>query len=714
MDTATRAHEHTVFHVTGQRAGGGLAELTAEFRPALFAPLRDLAALRYDFPVLLRADAPNAGFAQPLASVIGELAAAVAPRGIDGERMRRLLLRAERELRTLAARGGGTLAALWPVAAARAAGDDDVARELLKQAGAALPVDGEVFDCTARFAGRFALQAWRSVTAERAARFQARTARLISRLDDILRAAYAHSAAGRRPEALAAGFGALHRDTFDFSAMSRLVARHVPMDELPAARRRRIEWALGVLRNQPLYPATGDDAANVFDSCAAALAAHRARLPRIAEVLKALAVGELEADGAYVEDRHDMVLARHDEHALTGEDLAAFSPLLVCIPPERNDAPENASLMELLSAGVPVKIVVQHTDLLEDAAIGQGHFAFGVRSARLATTAMGLGGVFVLQTASSNLVALRQRVRDGMAAAGPALFSVFAGAPPEASALPPYLTSAAAMKSRAFPAFTYDAAAGDSWATRFSLENNRAPDADWPEDVLHYADDDLQRAELPVRFTYADFVLCDRRHAHHFAVVPRERWTSAMLPAADWLALSEAEAAERVPYVLAVDEQDGLHRVLVDARLMQAARRCLMLWHRLQEHGGRRGAPAVAVAPVAPVEPAAAAPAAAPAAAVSAAEAAAPEPTAAAPASDDPWIETARCSSCNECRNINDRMFGYNANQQAFIADVTAGTYRQLVEAAEACQVAIIHPGKPKNPHEADLDALLERARLFQ
>ncbi|HRA24382.1 MAG TPA: ferredoxin, partial [Usitatibacteraceae bacterium] len=81
--------------------------------------------------------------------------------------------------------------------------------------------------------------------------------------------------------------------------------------------------------------------------------------------------------------------------------------------------------------------------------------------------------------------------------------------------------------------------------------------------------------------------------------------------------------------------------------------------------------------------------------------------------SDDPWIETARCPSCNECQLINPQMFGYNDNKQAFIKDANAGTYRQLVEAAEACQVAIIHPGKPRNPAEPGLDELMKRAEAF-
>jgi hypothetical protein len=43
-----------------------------------------------------------------------------------------------------------------------------------------------------------------------------------------------------------------------------------------------------------------------------------------------------------------------------------------------------------------------------------------------------------------------------------------------------------------------------------------------------------------------------------------------------------------------------------------------------------------------------------------------------------------------------------------------AGTYAQLVEAAESCQVSIIHPGKPRNPKEAGLAELMQRAEAFR
>ena len=184
-----------------------------------------------------------------------------------------------------------------------------------------------------------------------------------------------------------------------------------------------------------------------------------------------------------------------------------------------------------------------------------------------------------------------------------------------------------------------------------------------------------------------------------------------------------------MPYVLAIDADNALHRVTVDARLMQAARRVRVLWRRLQELGGihnshaervlarerliwqeekRRELDAARGEAVTAPKP----PQPDPAAKVAAAPEAR-EPAQAAPPSDDPWIETARCPSCNECQLINDRMFAYNDNKQAYIKDVNAGTFRQLVEAAESCQVAIIHPGKPRNPKEPGLEELMKRAEAF-
>jgi ferredoxin len=249
--------------------------------------------------------------------------------------------------------------------------------------------------------------------------------------------------------------------------------------------------------------------------------------------------------------------------------------------------------------------------------------------------------------------------------------------------------------------------------------------------TFDYADESLQRVSEDVAFTFADFVAADPRHADHVARVPRGAWSAYMVPVADWLA-RPASGEHEVPYLLAVDSEDSLQRLVVDDRLVKATRRCLENWHRLQELGGVHSSHAerllarerAAWEAQKREEIEALKAAAGGAAAVAAPVEAAPAPKAEAPAPaeaeaepernpDEAWIETIRCSSCNECIQINDQMFAYNDNKQAYIKDLGAGTYQQLVEAAESCQIGIIHPGKPVNPKEPGLEELMERAKPF-
>ena len=79
----------------------------------------------------------------------------------------------------------------------------------------------------------------------------------------------------------------------------------------------------------------------------------------------------------------------------------------------------------------------------------------------------------------------------------------------------------------------------------------------------------------------------------------------------------------------------------------------------------------------------------------------------------EPYIESARCTSCDECININRKLFAYDDKKLAYIKDPKAGTFRQLVMAAEKCPVAVIYVGTPLNPKERNLAKWLERAKPF-
>jgi hypothetical protein len=712
------------FHLAGRKPGAdGDTAAGADARPALLARYRDLAALRHDFPLVLLRDAGDKGSAVPVRHrhFVVQLV------GRQRRALTRHLLRLEREIRVLLAAGvRGSLAELWDKAAGRLmAGGDALLKDSLTRARRALKVQGELADCDMSMPADLLKRAWSVVQDRKTRKLSEDLHRLIIGLSNILEADAARSAAGRSADALKSAIGSGHAEVFDFAALSRVLSSTAAREGLPAGRRRRVEALLSVLKSQRFLPVPGDGErhalhercyAFTFGSCADALAAYRERLPKAMELAKSIAVAELEVAGEYREDKHDALFKDFGEGNLGEEELSHFPDYLVCLSAARLQAAETDRLMEMLSAGLPVKILVQTDDLLEESTIARdGHFALGMRAKQLASMAIGLNDVFVLQSASSNLFQFRDRIMKGMSYSGPALFSVYSGAggaPGGTGSLPPYLVAAAAMESRAFPAYTYDPSAGPNWASRFHLDANPQLEADWPMQDFSYEDEKHQRVRTPLAFTFVDFVACDPRHAGHFARVPRAKWNAKMTPVDAYLRRDAKETQDAVPYIALVDGDNVLQRAIVDDRLIRAALRCRESWHSLQELGGIHNSHAEKLLAKAREEQAQK-PAAVPAAPAEAkAPAAAPEPEE-KKSPDEAYIETARCTTCNECTQINDKMFAYNENKQAYIANADAGTYAQLVEAAESFQVSIIHPGKPRNPAEPGLPDLLKRAESF-
>jgi len=753
------------FYLTGRRPADQLDAVDElNLRPALFARYRTLTELRYDFPLVLLAETAEDRFVEPLSGLI-DGALGEAARGSDAERVRKHVLRLEQEIRVLVSGGAsGTLATLWDKAAgALGRNADKSVDDSLKRARRALKTEGEMADCDQAMPVRLIRHGWNSVQLRKATAFEKNLARLTLKLEEILRSDFERSKAGRSAQHLQESVGSGHGDVFDFGAMSGMLSTLVPKDEFPESRRQRIRELIEVLGSQQFFPSPEASTAQgakrysfFFESGSAALEALRERMPKVVELARAIAIAELEIDGLYNEARHNALFEQFGANGLDPQDLAPFPDYLVCVNTGKMQAAEHAQLMEILSSGLPIKVLLQTDDILKVSPIGEGNLTSGMRSRQIANMAVGLNEVYVLQSSASNLVRFRDRILKGLSYRGPALFSVYSGASGKASGLSPYLMSAAAMESRAFPAFAYDPSAGPNWASRFYLEANPQVDLDWPVQGFAYEDEDHQSVSQDLAFTVVDFVACDRRYARHLARVPREKWNGSMIAVDESLTRERKGLPNKVPCLLMIDEDNALQKVIVDERLIREARRCREMWHSLQELGGVHNSHAekllarerkaweermqqeaeVQAAAALAIAAAAAAAAAASSAALPAAVAspvpeaatavaaqAAPMPApAAAPAqaepeaeksSDDAYIETPRCSTCDECTQINNKMFAYDKNKQAYIANIDAGTYAQLVEAAESCQVAVIHPGKPRNPNEPGLEELLKRAEPF-
>jgi hypothetical protein len=729
-------HAHAAFHLTGRLADEHLTAIEGHgLVPALFSGYRDLTELRYDYPLVL-VEAPIEGrFVESLSGVMDEVLAHVAG-GSNEDRIRMHVLRLESGVRALVATGATImLSEAWETVAKELATIDDGIADSLAYARMFLAVDGMLVDCGQSTASQVLTHAWNVAYAGRAASFADTMARLTVGLVEILEADFENSAEARSAENLKASFGSGPMDQFDFDAMSRILTDARPPMTLPGSRRHRIEQLVEVLRSQQFYadPATGGAApySFVFHHCVDALAAFRDRLTAAVEVTKALAVGSLEVSGLYDEAKHDQLFASFGETGLDPSDLALFPDYLVLLNVADMTAEELEQLSQVLSSGLPFKVLVQTDDVIEPAAIGEGISALALASHRLTSMAMGLGDVYVLQTTSSHVLRVRDEVTGSLAHHGPALISVFSGTGAEAPGIPPYLVSSAALEARVFPQFVYDPSAGADWASRFSVADNPQAEADWPIHEFCYEDAQNQSVCEKVPFTLVDFVSFDRRYVGHFADVPVDAWSPALVNVDAIVGRSSRADVDQLPCLLMAADDGTLHKVIVDESVIREARRCRSMWSSIQELGGIHNSHADRLLAAAEAEwqanmqeqLAAMMPAAVVAVEtteiVDGRAEAEPSPAEAdsAPEStrnpDEPYIETPRCSTCNECTQINGKMFAYNENQQAYIADLKAGTYAQLVEAAESCQVSVIHPGKPWDANEPGLEDLLKRAEVF-
>ena len=554
---------------------------------------------------------------------------------------------------------------------------------------------------------------------------------------DILKSDHMKSDEAHSADALSQAMGMDQDNSIDFSILSNMLERVRPEDRLPKARVDRINHALHVLQTQAFFgPGRASYAdtskavcySYVFKSCSEALDAYRERLPSMVEFVKALTIAEMEVEHKYVPHLHDAVFAKFDEHDLTAEQMALLPSAMIYLRDGVTDSGELARAYEALAYGLPIKVLIQVDDVLGPTSPEPPLNSFGAGTPRLASMAMGLNNAFVMQTNSAHLYKMQDALMHGMDYDGPAMFSLYSGATDTVEGISPYILAAAAAEARAFPNFTFDPSAGRDLATRFDLSANPQEDQDWATHRLQFEDQQGNSVTEQVHFTFGDLTVCDQRYRRFCNPVSKKEWSGDMVAFADWLKVPSQSNDIRKPFVMGVDDQMQLSRVVLDDKIISAARQCLDGWNRLQELAGINNSHTIAALAadrikredlardIANAERMATPAAAAPSSDSAGQPSVTAEPAASEdddPAEGSPWIETPRCTTCNECRQINDRLFGYNDNLQAFIADPDAGSYRQLVEAAESCQVSIIHPGLPRNPDESNLEELKERAKLF-
>ncbi len=581
-------------------------------------------------------------------------------------------------------------------------------------------------------------------TARRAAKelFLSKLTRQCERLRELLRLDDAHTAAGSSAEILSASMGS-EASYFDASVLASAFHRKTDATrQMEPKRRERVEGILATLehaiketRHEPTFflfhSATAPASATAFggqlrqcgDSFEAALEFCDERLERFARYLRALRAAKLEMEGAFEPAVHEEWLARFDWQTADPEELAASPAFVVLEPAEWLARTSFASFGRLLRSGRPVQVLIPHHGLEGRDSDGDlrgfmpdfGYLSIAHREA------------FVLQSS----LAHPEHLKAGLAAVSQSLRPAVAVicVPParetEASEAQAWLETSLLHLTRAFPLYRYDPDRGESWMERF----------------------ELQEVSSSETLTAAHAVAVSNEFRGQFRLLPDSDGDEEQMELAEYLERYRQAPPLAIPYLRVIDENGQARRAVVTRELVNLSRDRRKAYRVFEELAGVKNAHVEAAvvkaradaqekaraegataaihrvigmladgqslagaATVALTAPSAGSPVASP----SVASAVPVQSAEAEAAPEDPYIDTFLCTSCNDCMKVNPLVFAYDANKQAYIGNAKAGTFAELVKAAEGCPAKCIHPGTPRADDTSATSAVRARATKFK
>ncbi|MCP3866975.1 MAG: pyruvate ferredoxin oxidoreductase, partial [Gammaproteobacteria bacterium] len=415
------------------------------------------------------------------------------------------------------------------------------------------------------------------------------------------------------------------------------------------------------------------------------------------------------------------------------------------------------NLSRALASGMPIKVFIVDTQVYSNTGgqactsgfISQvsdmapfGNTWRGKEEVRkeMALITMAHRTTFTVNGAINNYTHLIESFVDGLNSRRPALWNIYAPCQPE-HAIPDdasEMHSKLAVESRAYPLMVFDPDAGNTWEECLSLSGNPQLDDDWPVYSLAYEAEDGSDGIMDLPMTFADFALTEGRFRKHFRMAPRDTWNENMVTIAEFVDLDSDEREGIYPFVWAVDKRNHLMRVICSSELVTSTEERRDYWRTLKGLSGQlekidpdqialevradmaqklaAGLFSLATSGSAEAElgaMAATLPAVGPGGAIPR-----DSDSQTLTASDDGyealWIDTPLCTACDECIEINSRIFAYNEEKKAIVVDPKGGTFKDIVRSAEKCTADCIHPGTPWNLNEKGLDKLVKRAEKYQ
>jgi pyruvate-ferredoxin/flavodoxin oxidoreductase len=399
----------------------------------------------------------------------------------------------------------------------------------------------------------------------------------------------------------------------------------------------------------------------------------------------------------------------------------------------------------MMASGKPIKVIVVDTQVYSNTGgqactsgfVGQvsdmaqyGKVKQGKSEPRkeIGLIAMAHRNTYVLQGSLANTSQMIEGFIDGLIAKRPAIFNLYTTCQPEHGVADDLGAHQAklAVESRAYPIFRYNPEHGVKTEDAFDLSGNPAIEQLWPTYQLKYMENGREKS-MELSMTFADFAITEGRFRKHFRKVPRDAWNENMVVLADFLEMDLDDREGKFPFIWAVDKKQHLSRVLVAEKIVESCEERRDFWIMLRALAGL-DKPAVeevdlegkiraeVVGKIAQGLMKMAGGEGGGLMDMVQAESSVSNGNDQASANADymaPWLESDECTACDECMKINAKVFAYNGDKKAFIADPKGGSYEELVKAAEKCTARVIHPGLPADRSAKDIDKWIKRGEKF-
>ncbi len=737
-----------------------------DLMPAILKRYIDIGSFRRPWPLIMSSEASGYA-AKPLTRLIDEQIAEIEAQGDEAEVLKRAFFRLE-ELITKASH----LTPVLPLKEILAEADitstlkDDTA-EAWTQALATLSAlagdDTLVLGLSAEGLRKLHVESSLQTSSARQRVFREEIAWLVSRLEDLLRMEEEDSEAAHSPEKLKHSVGGAYSSAIDFSSLSHLLDEAFQGASIGEEREVRIRNILKDLTDlsQLLYESGQTECFKKTKKIQSEL---RKRVANFIRLCRAKQIAQLEVENQYRPQIHDAVFETYGYAALSDSEKKAFPPVLAHI--NLDDADDISALSHIFADEGRVRILVTFSSLYDSTA----------KPVAGALDSLGLlhgSNLFVQQSAAAKA----EFVAGGMLVAARSQRSsavyVHTGTGSETRGIDVLLDSGLSADSRTFPSFRFDPENGSEWADWLSANENEQARQVWAADPTMVMSGE-EKQEFVLSPCTADLLMLDAKLKSHFKPLSPSVSSEKLMELTRVLDLPSSDRDDQLPFIWTCTEDGTLLRTVVSPAVIRTTEFAVSRWETIQEWSGLRSSilnrgmaearsqydkdlsiaveesraefdlqmnetvstlasrivgniaasmlgvdsselsatpgPDTAPRPAQdPIEPAQA---------TVAESEESPTPVEEAEevlsiSLDEAYIDTPLCTSCNECTDLNAQIFGYDENKQAFFKDASAGPFRDIVLAAEKCPVRIIHPGKPLDDGEKDLDEWIERAKPF-